>query len=134
MKNKYLILAGILNFLTFLLHLIGGQIDLVNPMLETKLEVEKSAQLVGAWQMVSIILIATSCILLSAGFNKKFAKNTELISLIAYLNLAFCFPFILAGFYYQLFVPQWVLFLPIGILALMGVKKLKNMLKIGGID
>ena len=57
-KNRYLIIAGILNLMTFFLHLIGGQVDLVNPMMETSLSLEKSTQLVGAWHMVTIILLA----------------------------------------------------------------------------
>ncbi len=122
-RNKYWITAGILNLITFFLHLIGGQLDLVNPMLETSLSVEKSAQLVGAWNMVTIILIATSYILLSAGFGKKYSANIELIKMVGYLNLSFCLPFIIAGFYYGLLVPQWIFFLPIGIFIMIGLKK-----------
>jgi len=121
-RNKYWITAGVLNLITFFLHLIGGQLDLVNPMLETSLSVEKSAQLVGAWNMVTIILIATSYILLSAGFGKKYSANMELIKMVGYLNLSFCLPFIIAGFYYGLLVPQWIFFLPIGIFILIGLK------------
>jgi hypothetical protein len=32
-KNSYWVIAGILNLITFFLHLVGGQIDLVNPMI-----------------------------------------------------------------------------------------------------
>lgn len=125
-KNIYWIIAGILNLLTFFLHLIGGQIDLVTPMIETSLSIEKSSQLVGAWNMVTIILFVTSYVLLSAGFNKKYSTNTELIKLVGYLNLSFCLPFIVAGFYYGLLVPQWIFFLPIGVLTLIGVKNRVN--------
>ena len=123
-KNKYWIIAGVLNLLTFFLHLIGGQVDLVNPMIDTSLSIEKSSQLVGAWHMVTIILLATSYILISAGIGKKYATNTELIKLIGYLNLSFCFPFIIAGFYYGLLVPQWVFFLPIGVFTMVGLNKI----------
>lgn len=125
-KNNYWILAGILNLITFFLHLIGGQLDLVNPMIETTLPLEKSAQLIGAWHMVTIILLATSCVLLSAGFGKKYASNTEMIKSIGYLNLSFCFPFIIAGFYYGLLVPQWIFFLPIGAFTMIGLHKIKK--------
>ncbi len=122
-RNKFWIIAGILNLLTFLLHLIGGQLDLVNPMVNSSLSIERSSQLVGAWNMVSIILLATSYVLLSAGFGKKYSTNTEMIKSVGYLNLSFCFPFIIAGFYYGLFVPQWIFFLPIGVLTIIGLKK-----------
>lgn len=124
-KNNYLITAGILNLITFFLHLIGGQMDLIDPMLETSLELEKSSQMVGVWHMITIILLATSYVLLMAGFNKKYSENVELIKLTGYLNLSFCLPFLLSGFYYGLLVPQWILFLPIGVLTLLGLKKMK---------
>ncbi|MCF6360989.1 MAG: hypothetical protein L3J29_09540 [Cyclobacteriaceae bacterium] len=124
-KNTYWIIAGALNLLTFFLHLIGGQIDLVNPMLDTSLGIEIKSQLVGAWNMISIILLATSLVLLYAGFKQKFTAKLELISFVGYLNLSFCFPFILTGFYYGLLVPQWIFFLPIGVLTIIGIKKAK---------
>ncbi|PKH50732.1 hypothetical protein CXF68_08525 [Tenacibaculum sp. Bg11-29] len=125
-KNKYWIIAGILNLITFFMHLIGGQLELVNPMIETSLNLEKSSQLIGAWHMVTIILLVTSSVLLSAGFGKKYATNSEMIKSIGYLNLSFCLPFILTGFYYGLLVPQWILFLPIAILTFIGVNKTKK--------
>jgi hypothetical protein len=125
-RNRYWIIAGILNLITFFLHLVGGQIDLVNPMMETSLIFEKSSQLVGAWNVVTIILLATSYILLSAGLGKKYSTNTKMIKSIGYLNLSFCFPFIIAGFYYGLLVPQWIFFLPIGIFTMIGLNKIKK--------
>jgi len=125
-KNKYWIIAGILNFLTFLLHLIGGQIDLVNPMMESSISLEKSSQLLGAWHMVTIILLAPSYILLLAGFGIKYSTNFEMIKLIGYLNLSFCLPSILISFYYSLLVPQWIFFLPIGSLTILGLKKIQT--------
>lgn len=96
-------------------------------MVESSLTVEKSSQLVGAWNMVTIVLLVTSYILLSAGFGKKYAMNTEMITLIGYLNLLFCLPFITACFYYGLLLPQWIFFLPIGIFTMIGLnKKTKN--------
>jgi len=126
MRNLFWIIAGVLNLMTFFLHLIGGQIDLVNPMLETALSVEKSSQLVGAWNMVTILLLGTSYILLLAGFGKKYSTNTEMIKLIGYLNLLFCLPFLIAGFYYGLLVPQWIFFLPIGVFTMIGLNKVKK--------
>ncbi len=126
-KNKYWIIAGILNLITFFLHLIGGQLDLVNPMVESSLIVEKSSQLIGAWNMATIILLVSSYVLLSAGFEKKYTGNTQMIKLIGYLNLSFCLPFIIAGFYYGLLVPQWMFFLPIGVFTMIGlIKTTKN--------
>ena len=126
MKNNYWIIAGGLNLATFFLHLIGGQIDLIDPMLVTSLAIEKGSQLVGAWHMVTIILLATSYVLLMAGFGEKYSKNTDLIKLIGYLNLSFCLPSIIASFYYGLLVPQFIFFLPIGLFTMLGLNKMKN--------
>tara|TARA_R100001369_G_C3295197_1_gene164677 strand:+ start:340 stop:633 length:294 start_codon:yes stop_codon:yes gene_type:complete len=95
-------------------------------MTETSLILEKSSQLVGAWNMVTIILLATTYILFSGGFGKKYSTNTEMIKSIRYLNLLFCFPFIIAGFYYGLLVPKWMFFLPIGIFTRIGLNKIKK--------
>ena len=125
-KNTFLIIAGVLNLLTFFVHLIGGQIDLVNPMINTSLSIAKSSQLVGAWNMVTITLLATSFVLILAGFGKKYSTNRELIKFVGYLNFAFCLPFIIASFYYNSFAPQWILFLPIGIFTIIGLQKIKK--------
>ncbi len=123
-KNYYLIIAGILNFLTFLLHLIGGQLDLVNPLLDSDLSTSIISEWVGVWNMITIVLLATSIALLYAGFKQKLTK--DLITFIGYLNLSFCLPFIGSGFYFSLLVPQWIFFLPIGILTIIGIKKRKG--------
>ncbi len=122
----YFKIAGILNLLTFFLHIIGGQLDLVNPLLETQLPLELKAQWVGAWHMVSLILLATSYVLLTAGFTHKYTRHIELLSFVSYLNLVFCLPFLIAGFYYGLLVPQWILFLPIAVFSILGLNKIKK--------
>lgn len=74
--------------------------------------------------MATIILLATSYILLSAGFGKKYAVNTEMIKLIGYLNLSFCLPFIIASFYYGLLIPQWLFSLPILVFTMIRLNKI----------
>ncbi len=123
-RNNYLLIAGLINLTTFFLHLIGGQIDLVDPMMHSALPLEKTSQLLGAWHMVTIVLLATSYVFISAGLGKKYAHSYDLLHCSAYLNLSFCIPFLAAGFYYGLLVPQWVFFLPIGVLGILGVRKM----------
>ncbi len=123
MRNNYWIIAGVLNFLTFLLHLFGGQVSLVNPMVNSSLKLEESSQWLGAWHMVTIILLFTSIVLFLAGLNKRYGTNREFVKLIGYLNLSFCLPFIITGVYYGILGPQWIFFLPICVLTLIGLKK-----------
>ena len=61
-KNTYWIIAGILNLFTSILHLIGGQIDLINPLFKSNLSIQIKSQLLGGWHMVTIILFASSFI------------------------------------------------------------------------
>ena len=125
-KNIYWIIAGAINLFTFILHLIGGQVDHVDPMMDTTLTSEQIAPLIGAWHMVTIILFATSYILLLAGFGKRYSDNSHLIAICGYLNLAFCLPFVFSGFYYGILTPQWILFLPIGVLTFLGIRKVRT--------
>lgn len=122
-KNVYWIIAGFVNLGIFLLHLIGGQLELVNPLLNSNLSKVVISQWTGAWHMVSIVILATSTVLLLAGFNKKYQENLELIKFCGYLNFAFCIPFICASLYFDLFVSQWILFLPVALFANIGIKK-----------
>lgn len=123
-KNILIIIAGFISLFTFILHLTAGQIDLMNPLLESSLNIEVKSQLVGVWNMVSLIIIVTSIVTLKAGFKAK-TMNIGLVSAVGYLNLFFVLPFLLSGFYYGVFAPQWVLFLPIGVLTLIGVRRVK---------
>ena len=121
MKNYYWIIAGILNLFTAFLHLIGGQMDLINPLLNSSLTDDVKTQLLGVWHMVSIVLFGTSILLLLIGFKRK--RYPELIVFTAYLYILLSIPFIIISLIYGMLVPQWILLLPIGILILIGIKK-----------
>lgn len=125
-KNIYWIIAGFLNLFTFLLHLIGGQIDLINPLLQSNLENQTQSELLGVWHMATVVLIASSVIFLKNGFNKNGNQSKDLISFISYLYIAFSFAFIFSSIFKSVLAPQWVLLFPIGILGIIGLKKLKT--------
>ncbi|MGB1041386.1 MAG: hypothetical protein ACPGVD_10975, partial [Flavobacteriales bacterium] len=59
-KNKYWISAGIISAITFIIHLTLGQVDLVNPMLESGLTTQVKTEFLAVWHMVSIVLLATA--------------------------------------------------------------------------
>ncbi len=123
-KNLFLIISGLLNLFTFLLHVIGGQISLINPLLNSNLKIQVKTELVGVWHMVTIILFVTSVILLYFGFKQSKKSFNELLSFIGYLYVFFSVPFILISIVYGLLVPQWwILLLSIGILTIIGLKK-----------
>jgi hypothetical protein len=105
---------------------IGGQISLINPLLDSNLELQVKTELLGVWHMVTIILFITSIILLYWGFKQNKKSNIELLSFIGYLYILFSVPFVIISIIYGLLVPQWILLLPIGILTIIGIKKIKK--------
>jgi len=125
-KNTFLIISGLINLFTFLLHVIGGQISLINPLLDSNLELQIKTELLGVWHMVTIILFVTSIILLYLGFKQNKKLNIQLLSFIGYLYILFSIPFIIISIIYGLLVPQWILLLPIGVLTIFGIKKIKK--------
>ncbi|TRX35451.1 hypothetical protein FNW52_10425 [Flavobacterium sp. ZT3R18] len=121
-KNIYWLIAGIINLFTAVLHTIGGQISLVNPLLGSNLIIQAKAEWMGAWHMVTIILFATSYLLIKNGLGKKENEQTEFVKYIGYLYILFSVPSIVTSVMYNLLAPQWIILLPIGLLAYLGKK------------
>lgn len=125
-KNRYWIAAGILNLFTAFLHLIGGQLDLINPLLQSNLINQVQSEMLGVWHMVTIILFATAFIFLKHAFNQKETYSTQLVSFISYLYIAFSIPFIMSGIYKSTIAPQWILLIPIGLLGIFGLRNTRS--------
>lgn len=126
MKSKrsiYWLVAGIINLITAILHAIGGQIDLVNPMLQSNLENQVKAEWFSAWHMITIILFASSYLVLKNAFADFQKRQTELMKYIGILYILLSIPFCVSSIVHKLLVPQWILLLPIGVLVYLGVKK-----------
>lgn len=122
-KNYYILIAGIINSFTALLHTIGGQIDLVSPLKESNLTNQSKAEWFGVWHMVTIILFATSIFLIRTFITNK---QYETIKHIGYLYALFALPFIISSLLNRLLAPQWILLLPIGLLTIIGQRKYNN--------
>ncbi|WP_108808124.1 hypothetical protein [Aquimarina spinulae] len=125
-KNKYWIIAGVINIFTAILHLIGGQLDLINPLMESSIALQIKTELLGVWHMVTIMLFVSSIFYFKYGFNTRKKADIALVSFISYLYIAFSFAFIFSSVYKSILAPQWILLLPIGILGIIGVKKSKT--------
>lgn len=121
-KRIYWIIAGLVNLFTAFLHAIGGQISLVNPLSQSGLTDQEKAEWFGCWHMITIILFATSFLILKNGIKKIAVGQIEIIK-IGYLYIAFSVSFIVASSTYQLLAPQFILLLPIGLLILLGNKE-----------
>jgi len=119
----YFTIAGIINLLTALLHLIGGQIDLVNPLLESNLTLQQKGELTAAWHIVTILLFVTTYIIIRTVITKEYKQNHSQLKSIAILYVFSGIPFIVVSIWFGIFAPQWILLMPIGILILLGRSK-----------
>lgn len=122
-KSAIWIIAGLLNLFTALLHTIGGQLDLVNPLLKSNLNEQVQTEWLGVWHMVTIVLFVTSYYLLRCGFSKNKSNNFGVIQSIGIIYILFSLPFVFAGIFMQNFAPQWILLLPIGGLTIFGLNR-----------
>jgi hypothetical protein len=125
-RNIYWLVGGGINLFTAVLHTIGGQLELVSPLMSCNLIDQAKAEWIGAWHMVTIILFLTSYLLIKNGIAKNENRQTELLKYIGYLYIIFSVPSITTSIMYNLLAPQWILLLPIGLLAYIGTKKPKT--------
>ena len=117
-KNTFWIIAGALCFFTALVHLIGGQMDLVNPLLEADLTDQAKTEWLGVWHGITAILSLSAFYLVKHGLNPIRYQNSDLLQFIGILFILFSIAFILSSLWMKIFAPQWILLLPIGLLAI----------------
>ncbi len=126
-KTNWLwMIAGIVNLATALLHTIGGQFDLVNPMLQANLADQAKAEWLGAWHMITIILFLSSYAILVNARKGFECKQIELMRFIGAAYILFAIPSGVSSIAYQVLAPQWILLLPIGVLVIGGVNQSQN--------
>lgn len=123
MKKIYIKIAGIINLFTAFLHLIAGQMDLVDPLLDSNITNQQKGELTGAWHIVSILLFFTAFIILQAGFKNKSSQNAKQLKSMAFFYILSGIPFIVTSMWLGIFAPQWILLMSIGILMLIGLRK-----------
>ena len=122
-KNYFILIAGVLNLFTALLHTIMGQIELVSPLQKSGLTNQAKAEWFGVWHMVTIFLFATSFLLAKNYIN---GNKVETVKHIGFLYILLSIPFCVSSVIHKLLAPQWILLLPIGILIYFGTKKPKD--------
>jgi hypothetical protein len=122
-KNIYLLIAGFLNLFTAFIHLIGGQITLLSPLRNSNLTTQVITEFLGVWHMATAVLFYTSILLIQKGF-KANNVSKEVIHFMGILYILFGLSFVGASIYEMQLAPQWALLLPIGVLALIGKKRI----------
>lgn len=124
MKNIYVKSAGIINLITAFVHLIAGQIDLVNPLNKSNLEIQQKAEWLSVWHIVTILLFFTSYLILKAGFGKVDESYIMQLNPLSVLYILAGGSFVVSSIFYSVFAAQWILLIPIGVLLLIGLRKL----------
>jgi hypothetical protein len=123
-KNIYWVIAGCIALFTSFLHLIGGQVSIVNPMMESSMPLQPRSEMLAAWHIVTVFLFLSSYYLLRSGFGRYQKSPEYLIQMISYAYLAFGIVFIIVSLLQTVFAPQWILLMPVGVFGILGQKKL----------
>ncbi|MFA0570915.1 hypothetical protein [Vibrio gallaecicus] len=122
--NIWIFSSGLLALFTTLVHVFAGQIDPVRPFLKSKLDDIPKATLLACWHLVSVTLFVSSLVLLYVGWY-GIDSLYFLTQLLGFLYILYASVFVAVGLYFfgaKVFVklPQWILLLPIGLLATFG--------------
>jgi hypothetical protein len=120
--NKKLISAGILNLITALIHTILGHYTLILPFVGIEFETPLKAILHSCWHMVTFTLFFSSLVFLYIGIKPKKINTKQVSYILGIPYIAFALIFIVLSFAYNIFLFQWVLLLPIGLLSIYGGK------------
>lgn len=122
-KNLFLIIAGLINLLGLLMHVFAGQADIIVHLNDAALVPRVKAELLGIWHTTSAVLFVTSSILLYLGITGKSQKALTLA--VAWLYFIISLVFIAVSVIEGVLAAQWIVFLPIAVLTLIGSKKFK---------
>ncbi len=127
-RNRALLTSAILATFTAILHTIGGTLEIHTPLFTSGLPEPISLLLYAAWHLVTVTLVLSALALYWSSQDSKGASHFALPAFIGILWVAFGMVFIVVGLYFSGFkaliaLPQWTLLIPIGGLALIGVRK-----------
>lgn len=122
--KKILLATAILNLITALIHTIVGHYDLIVPFIQTDFAEALKAILHACWHMVTVILFISSVVLFYVGLRPAESAAIPIVYLVGALYIAFALVFVLMGIRYELFLPQVLLLLPIGIMSIFGAMRI----------
>ena len=119
--NGWLLTAGGIAAATTLIHATAGGRSIVRPLLGSAVAAEPKRTLHVVWHMVTADLLLSSLALLALAFTA--APSTALVLFIAAQYLAYAVVFLIITLAADwprplLQLPQWMLLLPVAVLAL----------------
>jgi len=123
--NKLLLSASILAAVVTVIHVVAGGSDVASPLLTSELAEEPRLTLYAVWHMASALLGISSVVLFRSALPQHQARLVPAVRLVAALWLASGIAFLAVaatqpgeGLFLKL--PQWILLLPVGVLAWLG--------------
>jgi len=122
--NKWLMIAGVLSSLVFLLHLIGGEVGVHQPLLSDVGSAENRAFSSVLWHFVSAALLINTAALFIAATNVAAGKPLVWLVIAQYAAFAAIFLFYgVTRLGTVMIMPQWILFIIILVPTWLGIRR-----------
>lgn len=120
--DKLLVSAGALAVLTALVHVFVGTPEIHQPLLSSSLPQPIGLLLLACWHLVSVALAVSSAALLWAALPANRGRGRPTVLVVSVMWLLFGLVFVAIAVFFQgaaglAVLPQWLLLLPVGILA-----------------
>ena len=120
--SYWLAIAGVLSSGFVLLHVVGGGADVHAPLLTARLAGELQAYVSVLWHGFAVSMVLCSGLLLIATWHRGTRKVLTLVTVVQYVGFAGVFLFYgWVRFDSVLVMPQWIGFLAIVLVALVGL-------------
>ncbi|AOW91689.1 hypothetical protein BFN03_00630 [Rhodococcus sp. WMMA185] len=122
--NGMLIAAGVTAAAVSAIHLTAGHVDTVRPLLASALAQVPKRTMHAVWHLVSADLVLAAAALIFLGLAQP--EGTQLVGLLigvyfaAYSGVFLVITLTFDGWTRLFRLPQWLLLLPISVLALLG--------------
>ena len=126
--NRWLLGAGALALFTAAVHLVAGGHSVAAPLLASTLDEVPRITMYGVWHLVSLVLALSGVALLLSARPQALPPARWMVAFIGVLWLGFgvvmlCVAALEAGEGWWLKLPQWLLLMPVGALALAALRQ-----------
>jgi hypothetical protein len=126
--NRWLMSAGLLALFTAAVHVVAGGRGIASPLLASTLAEVPRITLYGVWHLVSLVLALSGAALLLAARPRALPSARWMVAFIGALWLGFglvllAIAALQPGDGWWLKLPQWLLLMPVGALALAALRR-----------